>query len=138
MVHTLSEVIAFNSAHPAVALKYGQILAQLSDSIDISPGSADTAQYTASRAQDIVLSRGALDSVYNGTDGQRGTPDDFDALLFSANNGAGTPAKVLETKDVNVDIPSNADTPQGHAQAISSLIEKVAAEAATMVRSAKP
>ena len=47
----------------------------------------------ASRAQDIVLSRGALDSVYNGADGQQGTADDFDALLFSANNGAGTPAK---------------------------------------------
>jgi amidase len=93
MVHSLSEVIAFNSAHPLVALKYGQILAQLSDSIDISPGSADTAQYIASRAQDLALSRGALDSVYNGTDGQRGTADDFDALLFSANNGAGTPAK---------------------------------------------
>lgn len=93
MVHSLSEVIAFNAANAAVALKYGQILAQLSDSIDISPGSADTAQYTASRAQDIVQSRGALDAVYNGADGQQGTADDFDALLFSANNGAGTPAK---------------------------------------------
>ena len=93
MVHSLSQVIAFNSAHPVEALKYGQILAQLSDSIDISPGSADTAQYTASRAQEILLSRGALDSVYNGTDGQQGTADDFDALLFSANSGAGTPAK---------------------------------------------
>jgi amidase len=93
MVHSLSEVIAFNTANAAVALKYGQILAQLSDSIDISPGSDDTAQYTAARAQDIVNSRGALDSVYNGTDGIQGTADDFDALLFSANNGAGTPAK---------------------------------------------
>jgi amidase len=93
MVHSLSEVIAFNAAHPVEALKYGQILAQLSDSIDISPGSADTAQYTASRAQDIVLSRGALDFVYNGADGQQGTADDFDSLLFSANSGAGTPAK---------------------------------------------
>ena len=72
MVHSLSEVIAFNTARPAVALKYGQILAELSDSIDISSGSADTAQYTASRAQDIVLSRGALDAVYNGADGRAG------------------------------------------------------------------
>ena len=40
-----------------------------------------------------MLSRGALNSVYNGADGQPGTADDFDALLFSANNGAGTPAK---------------------------------------------
>ena len=93
MVHSLSEVIAFNEAHAAVALKYGQTLALLSNSIDISPGSADTAQYLDSRAQDIVRSRGALDAVYNGDDGVRGTADDFDALLFSANSGAGTPAK---------------------------------------------
>jgi uncharacterized lipoprotein YmbA len=53
-------------------------------------------------------------------------------------SGAGTPAKVLATRDLGVDIPSNADTPQGHAQTISALIEKVAAEAATMVRDAKP
>ena len=93
LVHSLAEVIAFNTAHAAQALKYGQILAQLSDSIDISPGSADTIQYTASRAQDIVLSRGALDAVYIGPDGRPGTADDFDAILFSANSGAGTPAK---------------------------------------------
>jgi amidase len=92
-MQSLSDIIAFNAAHPAEALKYGQILAQLSDSIDISPGSADTIQYTDSRAQDIVRSRGALDFVYNGADGIRGTADDFDALLFSANSGAGTPAK---------------------------------------------
>jgi amidase len=93
MVHSLSEVIAFNTANAAVALKYGQILAELSDSIDISPGSADTIQYTDARAQDIVKSRGALDFVYNGADGIQGTADDFDALLFSGNSGAGTPAK---------------------------------------------
>jgi amidase len=92
-IQTLSEVIAFNEAHADVALKYGQILALLSDTIDITPGSADTAQYTDSRAQDIIRSRGALDAVYNGADGVRGTPDDFDSILFSANSGAGTPAK---------------------------------------------
>jgi amidase len=92
-MQSLSDIIAFNTAHAAVALKYGQILAQLSDSIDISPGSADTIQYTDARAQDIVKSRGALDFVYNGTDGIQGTDDDFDALLFSGNSGAGTPAK---------------------------------------------
>ena len=53
----------------------------------------DTAQYIASRAEDIVRSRGALDAVYNGPDGIRGTADDFDAILFSANSGAGIPAK---------------------------------------------
>jgi amidase len=93
MVHSLADVIAFNEAHAAVALKYGQRLALLSETIDISPGSRDTMQYTASRAEDIVRSRGALDAVYNGPDGRPGTSDDFDALLFSANSGAGTPAK---------------------------------------------
>src|SRR5688572_3325088 len=92
-VQSLSEVIAFNIAYGAGALKYGQTLALLSDSIDISPGSADTAQYLDSRAQDLIRSRGALDAVYNGPDGEQGTADDFDALLFSANSGAGTPAK---------------------------------------------
>jgi len=45
---------------------------------------------------------------------------------------------VLDTKELSVDIPANADTAQGHAQAISTLIEKVAAETAPMIRNAKP
>ena len=53
-------------------------------------------------------------------------------------SGAGTPAKVLATRDLAVDIASTADTAQGHAQTISTLIEKVGAEAAAMVRAAKP
>ena len=94
-VQSLSDVIAFNLSYsgPLNALKYGQILAQLSDSIDISPGSADTAQYVDARAQDLARSRGTLDAIYDGVDGVRGTADDFDAILFSANSGAGTPAK---------------------------------------------
>jgi amidase len=92
-VQSLADVIAFNIAYGPGALKYGQTLALLSESIDIAPGSDDTAQYLDSRAQDIVKSRGALDAVYNGADGEPGTADDFDALLFSANSGAGTPAK---------------------------------------------
>ena len=31
--------------------------------------------------------------MLNGPDGQPGTADDFDAMLFSGNSGAGTPAK---------------------------------------------
>jgi amidase len=94
-VGSLSDVIEFYANHPepAVALKYGQILALLSDSIDISPGSVDTAQYIEARAEDLRRSRLALDTVYNGADGARGTADDFDAILFSANSGAGIPAK---------------------------------------------
>ena len=92
-VQSLSDVIAFNFAFGPGALKYGQILAQLSDSIDISPGSADTAQYVHARALDLATSRKTLDDIYNGADGIRGTADDFDTILFSANSGAGTPAK---------------------------------------------
>jgi amidase len=40
-----------------------------------------------------LRSRGALDAVYNGPDGEAGTPDDFDAILLSANSQAGTTAK---------------------------------------------
>ncbi|HZT55589.1 MAG TPA: ABC-type transport auxiliary lipoprotein family protein [Burkholderiaceae bacterium] len=53
-------------------------------------------------------------------------------------SGAGVPAKLLDTQALSVDIASNADTAQGHAQAITTLIEQVAAAAAPMVRGAKP
>lgn len=53
-------------------------------------------------------------------------------------NGAGIPAKALATKEIDVDIPAGADTAQAHAQAISTLIERVAAETATMVRNTRP
>lgn len=52
--------------------------------------------------------------------------------------GAGVPAKVLDTKTLKVDIAATADTAQGHAQAIATLIGNVAAETAPMVRNAKP
>lgn len=53
-------------------------------------------------------------------------------------SGAGVPARELAAKDLSVDIPASADTAQAHAQAISTLIEKVAAEAAPLVRAARP
>jgi amidase len=90
--HSLAEVIAFNNVTPG-ALKYGQAIAIEADEIDASAGTADTIQYLADRAEDLVRSRGALDGVYNGPDGIKGTGDDVDAILFSANSGAGTPAK---------------------------------------------
>src|SRR5688500_17623955 len=65
-VGSLADVIAFNNDHADVALKYGQVLALLSESIDTSPGSVDTIQYTEARAEDLKRSRGALDAVYNG------------------------------------------------------------------------
>ena len=53
-------------------------------------------------------------------------------------SGASLPARELSTKDLSVEIPAHADTAQAHAQAISTLIEKVAAEAAPMIRNARP
>jgi amidase len=92
-VHTLGDIIAFNNAHAAVALKYGQAIFLAADQLDTSPGSADTQRYLADRAQDLALTRTGLDAVFNGPDGIEGTDDDFDAILFPQNRGAGAPAK---------------------------------------------
>lgn len=83
-VHTLQDVIDYNNANSAVALKYGQILALGSQALDDSPGSADTQRYLADRAKDLLLTRTqGLDVVYQ----------NFDAVLFPANFGAGIAAK---------------------------------------------
>ncbi len=92
-VHTLADVIAYNNAHAAVALKYGQVLALAADQLDTTPGSADTMRYESDRAMDLALSRGGLDAIYNGPDGIPGTRDDFDAILFPANRGANIAAR---------------------------------------------
>ena len=92
-VHTLSDIIAFNNAHAAVALKYGQAIFLAANQLDTSPGSADTQRYLADRALDLALTRGGLDAVLNGPDGVQGTEDDFDAILFPQNRGAAAPAK---------------------------------------------
>jgi len=91
-VQSLADVVNFNATHPA-ATKYDQDLAIFSQFFDTSPGSADTLRYQADRAEDIKRSRGAIAKVLDGPDGVAGTADDFDALLFSGNSGAGTPAK---------------------------------------------
>jgi amidase len=92
-VHSLSDIIAFNNAHAAIALKYGQAIFLAADQLDTSPGSADTQRYLADRALDLLLTRGGLDAVFNGPDGMQGTGDDFDAILFPQNRGAAAPAK---------------------------------------------
>ena len=92
-VHTLADIIAFNNANAAVALKYGQAIFLAANQLDTSPGSADTQRYLADRALDITLTRGGLDAVFNGPDGIKGTDDDFDAILFPQNRGAAAPAK---------------------------------------------
>jgi amidase len=90
---SLQDVVNFNIAFGPAATKYGQDLALFSQLFDTSAGSADTIRYQSDRAQDIVLSRGAIHAVLDGPDGIPGTADDYDALLFSGNSGAGTPAK---------------------------------------------
>jgi amidase len=92
-VHTLADIIAFNNAHPAVALRYGQAIFLAAQQLDVSPGSADTQRYLADRALDLSLTRTGLDAVFNGLDGIQGTDDDFDAILFPQNRGAAAPAK---------------------------------------------
>ena len=92
-VHTLSDIIAFNNAHAAVALKYGQAIFLAANQLDTSPGSADTQRYLADRALDLALTRTGIDAVLNGPDGIQGTDDDFDAILFPQNRGAAAPAK---------------------------------------------
>ena len=92
-VHTLADIIAFNNAHAATALKYGQALFLAADALDDSPTSADTQRFLADRSKDLALTQAGLDGVLNGPDGIEGTDDDFDAILFPQNRGAAAPAK---------------------------------------------
>jgi amidase len=92
-VRTIADVVAFNAKNLPNGGKYGQAIFEAAASLDTSAGSADTARYLADLAADRSLSRGTLDAVYNGPDGDRGTADDFDAILFNANLGAGIAAK---------------------------------------------
>ncbi len=92
-IHSLEDVVSFNAAHMPAATKYDQDLAIFSQMFDTSAGSADTLRYQSDRAEDISRSRGAIAAALNGPDGRPGTADDYDALLFSGNSGAGTPAK---------------------------------------------
>ena len=102
-VHTLSDVISFNSAHPEVALKYGQAIAQAADLLNTGPGE-DLRNYQADRALDLKLSRtcgldvlytGVLPSSCAGLVANQGscTGKKFDAVLFPANLGANAPAR---------------------------------------------
>ncbi len=92
-IHTLADLIAFNNANAAVALKYGQVQFIASNALDISPGSADTATYIANRDAGYQQSRAIIDGALNGPDGIRGTADDFDAIVYSGSGSAGTWAR---------------------------------------------
>jgi len=87
-VGTLADVIDFNNNFiidgVQVGLKYNQVLAIASDTLDTSPGSADTDRYTRDRAKDLDIAKTrGLDVVYQ----------DFDAVLFLANRGANIAAR---------------------------------------------
>ena len=83
-VHTLSDVIAYNTAHASVALKYGQVLAIAADSLNTNPGTADFNRYQSDRAKDLDIAKvRGLDVVFK----------DFDAILFPANRGANIAAR---------------------------------------------
>lgn len=88
----LAEIIAFNNAFDP-PLKYGQAIAIGAEALDVSAGSADTARYVADRAEDLRLSKLALDGVFNGPDGVPETDDDFDAVVHLGNANANVPAK---------------------------------------------
>jgi amidase len=100
-IHTLSDVIAFNSAHPEVALKYKQ---QIAEGADFLTSQKDVDDYRADRAYDLLLTQKCgLDILYTGVvpkqcEGlvkiQASCKDKkFDAVLFPANFGANAPAR---------------------------------------------
>jgi amidase len=82
---TLADIIAFNTAHAGVALKFGQLLALAAQAKDISPGSADTVKYLADRAQDLADSKARIDALL--------AADNLTALLFANSGSAGIGAR---------------------------------------------
>ncbi len=83
-VRTLSELIAWNSAHrDAGAIRYGQTLLEISDEMDVE---RDRGRYERDRAKDIALSAThGIDEVMNAMQ--------LDALLFPGASGAPIAAK---------------------------------------------
>jgi amidase len=82
---TLADIVAYNNAHAAAALKFGQTLAIASQAKDLSPGSADTVKYLADRAQDLADSKDRIDALL--------AANDLTALLFANSGSAGIGAK---------------------------------------------
>jgi len=81
-VRSLADVIAYNTANKAVALKYDQILANAAQFLNTDPTS--DARHNSDRANDLLLAKtNGLDVVYQ----------HFDAILFPANFGAGITAR---------------------------------------------
>ncbi len=82
-VKTLADVIAFNNANAAVALKYGQAVALASQATDLE---AERPRYLQDRATDLRLAKDeGIDFVMDSLQ--------LDALIFPSNIGAGIGAK---------------------------------------------
>ncbi len=62
-VRTLAQLIAYNEAHAARCLKFGQSLALAAEARDLAPDSADTRRYRADRALDLADSRELLEAA---------------------------------------------------------------------------
>ena len=114
-VKTLQDVIAYNKAHSAYALKYDQILALAAETLDTSAGSPDTIRYINDRLKDLDLAKTrGLDKVFSAG---------FDAILFPANRGAniaaraGYPSIVVPggfvTNKPELNIPPGTAFPEG-------------------------
>ncbi len=88
-IQSLADLIAFNNANAAIALRYGQTQFIASNALDISPGSADTLTYIANRDLGFAQSRTSIDGTMDGPDGLRGTADDYDAVVYSGAGSAG-------------------------------------------------
>ena len=82
-VKTLADVIAYNNAHAAAALKYGQTLAIASQALDLE---AAAPPYYADRAQDLQLAKVlGIDATI--------AANQLTALVFPGSGGAGIAAK---------------------------------------------
>jgi amidase len=73
-IRSLAELIAYNETHSSAMLKFGQERALLSQAMDLSPDSPDTARYHADRTQDLTESRDRIDAAM--------AKADVTALLF--------------------------------------------------------
>lgn len=81
----LADIIAYNTTHAQVALKFGQTQAIASQARDITAGSADTVKYLSDRSQDLADSRGRIDPLM--------VANNLTALLFANSGSAGIGAK---------------------------------------------
>lgn len=82
-VHSLQDLLAFNSSNADVMLKYGQALLELSEK---TSGTSTEAAYIKSRCKDITeMKENALDRVFE--------EHQLDALLFPSSYGSALGAK---------------------------------------------